>query len=59
MWSRAIAGIIAGFLLAAAATGLLAWLPPGPRNPSVSTARLRSASDVAPEASPRHAASAA
>ena len=30
MWARAIAGIIAGFLLAAAATGLLAWLPPGP-----------------------------
>ena len=30
MWSRAIAGIIAGFLLAAAATGLLVMLQPGP-----------------------------
>ena len=31
MWPRAFAGIIAGFLLAAAVTGLLAWLPPGVR----------------------------
>lgn len=30
MWSRALAGIIAGFFLAAALTGLVAWLPPGP-----------------------------
>jgi hypothetical protein len=30
MWSRALAGIVAGFFLAAAATGLVAWLPPGP-----------------------------
>ncbi|MDT3499943.1 hypothetical protein [Stenotrophomonas maltophilia] len=30
MWARALAGIFAGFLLAAAATGLVAWLPPGP-----------------------------
>jgi hypothetical protein len=30
MWPRAFAGIVAGFFLAAAATGLLAWLPPGP-----------------------------
>ena len=30
MWSRALAGIFAGFFLAAAATGLVAWLPPGP-----------------------------
>ncbi|GAB3060416.1 hypothetical protein [Stenotrophomonas tumulicola] len=30
MWSRALAGLVAGFLLAAAATGLVAWLPPGP-----------------------------
>ncbi|KAF1015840.1 MAG: hypothetical protein GAK31_01320 [Stenotrophomonas maltophilia] len=30
MWSRALAGIVAGFLLAAALTGLVAWLPPGP-----------------------------
>lgn len=30
MWSRAFAGLFAGFLAAAAATGLIAWLPPGP-----------------------------
>ncbi len=30
MWSRALAGLFAGFFVAAAATGLLAWLPPGP-----------------------------
>ncbi|HDS1579971.1 hypothetical protein [uncultured Stenotrophomonas sp.] len=30
MWARALAGIVAGFLLAAAATGWVAWLPPGP-----------------------------
>lgn len=30
MWPRALAGIFAGFFLAAAATGLVAWLPPGP-----------------------------
>lgn len=30
MWARATAAAIAGFLVAAAATGLLAWLPPGP-----------------------------
>ena len=30
MWPRAFAGIVAGFLLAAAATGLVTWLPPGP-----------------------------
>ncbi|WMJ69917.1 hypothetical protein [Stenotrophomonas sp. 24(2023)] len=30
MWPRALAGIIAGFFLAAAVTGLIAWLPPGP-----------------------------
>jgi hypothetical protein len=30
MWSRALAGLIAGMLVAAAVTGLAAWLPPGP-----------------------------
>jgi len=30
MWPRAFAGIVADFFLAAAATGLLAWVPPGP-----------------------------
>ncbi|MGV6492174.1 hypothetical protein ACTUVK_002021 [Stenotrophomonas rhizophila] len=30
MWARALAGLLAGFFLAAAVTGLLAWLPPGP-----------------------------
>lgn len=30
MWSRALAGLIAGFLLATAITGLVTWLPPGP-----------------------------
>ena len=30
MWARALAGLFAGFFLAAAATGLVAWLPPGP-----------------------------
>ncbi|MBJ7518020.1 MAG: hypothetical protein JHC82_18055, partial [Stenotrophomonas sp.] len=30
MWSRALAGLIAGLLVAAAVTGLAAWLPPGP-----------------------------
>ena len=29
MWSRALAGIFAGFFLAAAATGLVAWLAAG------------------------------
>ncbi|MCC7632901.1 hypothetical protein [Stenotrophomonas rhizophila] len=30
MWARASAALLAGFLLAAAVTGLVAWLPPGP-----------------------------
>lgn len=30
MWARAFAGLLAGFLVAAAVTGLVAWLPPGP-----------------------------
>ncbi|HAU81392.1 MAG: hypothetical protein ABS932_11045 [Stenotrophomonas sp.] len=30
MWVRAGAGLLAGFFVAAAATGLVAWLPPGP-----------------------------
>ncbi len=30
MWGRALAGLLAGFFVAAAATGLVAWLPPGP-----------------------------
>lgn len=30
MWARALAGLLAGFFVAAAASGLLAWLPPGP-----------------------------
>jgi hypothetical protein len=30
MWPRAFAALVAGFLVAAAATGLVAWLPPGP-----------------------------
>lgn len=30
MWWRALAGLLAGFFVAAAATGLVAWLPPGP-----------------------------
>jgi len=30
MWARASAGAFAGLLLAAALTGLVAWLPPGP-----------------------------
>ncbi|HFK2919818.1 hypothetical protein [Stenotrophomonas beteli] len=30
MWARAFAGLIAGFFLAAAVTGLVTWLPPGP-----------------------------
>lgn len=30
MWPRAFAGVVAGFFPAAAATGLLAWVPPGP-----------------------------
>ena len=30
MWPRAFAALIAGLLVAAAATGLAAWLPPGP-----------------------------
>jgi len=30
MWPRAFAGIVAGFFLAAAVTGLVTWLPPGP-----------------------------
>ncbi len=30
MWGRALAALLAGFFLATAATGLVAWLPPGP-----------------------------
>lgn len=30
MWSRGLAGLIPGFFLAAALTGLACWLPPGP-----------------------------
>ncbi len=30
MWARALAGLLAGFFVAAAAAGLVAWLPPGP-----------------------------
>lgn len=30
MWARAFVGLIAGFFLAAAVTGLVTWLPPGP-----------------------------
>ncbi len=30
MWGRAAAALLPGLLLAAALTGLLAWLPPGP-----------------------------
>lgn len=30
MWSRASAGLLPGFLLAAAATGWIAWMLPGP-----------------------------
>lgn len=30
MWARALAGLFAGFFVAAAAAGLIAWLPPGP-----------------------------
>ncbi|WP_369040215.1 hypothetical protein [Stenotrophomonas maltophilia] len=30
MWARALAGVFPGFFLAAAVTGLLTWLPPGP-----------------------------
>lgn len=30
MWARAFAGLVAGFFLAAAVTGLVTWLPPGP-----------------------------
>jgi len=30
MWARASAGLLAGFLVAAAATGWVAWLPPCP-----------------------------
>ena len=30
MWARALAGLLAGFFDAAAAAGLVAWLPPGP-----------------------------
>jgi len=29
MWSRALAGSVAGFFLAAAMTGLICWLAPG------------------------------
>lgn len=29
MWPRALAGIFAGFFVAAAVTGLVTWLPPG------------------------------
>lgn len=30
MWARAFAALFAGFFVAAACTGLLTWLPPGP-----------------------------
>jgi len=30
MWSRALAGSVSGFFLAAAVTGLMCWLVPGP-----------------------------
>lgn len=30
MWARALAGLLAGFFVAAAAAGLTVWLPPGP-----------------------------
>lgn len=30
MWARALAGLLPGFFVAAAAAGLAAWLPPGP-----------------------------
>lgn len=30
MWARALAGLVAGFFVAAAGAGLVAWLPPGP-----------------------------
>jgi hypothetical protein len=30
MWSRALAGVVPGFFLAAAFTGLVAWGAPGP-----------------------------
>ncbi|WP_369916363.1 hypothetical protein AB8810_09600 [Xanthomonas sp. NCPPB 3005] len=30
MWSRGLAGLIPGFFLATALTGLVCWLPPGP-----------------------------
>lgn len=30
MWARAAAGTLPGFFLAAALTGLICWLPPGP-----------------------------
>lgn len=30
MSARALAGLVAGFFVAAAAAGLVAWLPPGP-----------------------------
>jgi len=30
MWARALAGLLAGFFVAAAVTGLITWLPPGP-----------------------------
>ena len=30
MWSRALAGVVPGFFLAAALTGLVAWCSPGP-----------------------------
>lgn len=30
MWSRGLAGLVPGFFLAAALTGLVCWLPPGP-----------------------------
>lgn len=30
MWARAWAGLLVGFFLAAAATGLATWLAPGP-----------------------------
>ncbi|MBN6151178.1 hypothetical protein JR065_12575 [Xanthomonas sp. AmX2] len=30
MWSRGLAGLLPGFFLAVALTGLVCWLPPGP-----------------------------
>ncbi|WP_314107118.1 hypothetical protein [uncultured Stenotrophomonas sp.] len=30
MWARALAGLLAGFFVAAAAAGLITWVPSGP-----------------------------